>query len=231
MTMPLSPAITAEADRIRSEASVAHMRLSEKIMKKTKEQLAGLPSASDLDAVAAEDQVKLATAPTPAHPPTAEEIDAACIAFENAEACFETAKKTMDAEEERLVAMVRAHGFRPEGAPQSQRLVGRRNTATVTIGRSITLFQGAILTFHQWCKRTARMPLFWRLFDVEQKYVAVEGWRDVLKSFNLSPKIHDRVGSMVALCTDVKPKAPSLKVEVIEPEKPARKPRAGKKAA
>jgi hypothetical protein len=195
-----------------------------------------LPSAVDLDTIAAEDHAKAITGPFPTLkpdlcPPTPEEIDARIAEFNNAEACYLTAKKTMGDYEEKLIQLVRAHGFRPEGAPQSQRLIGRRNTATVTISRNITLFQGAIRTFHVWCKRTARMSLFWRLFDVEQKYVAVEGWRDVLKSINLSPKMHDRVGAMVALCTDVKPKAPSLKVEVIEPDKPVKKPRAGKKAA
>lgn len=137
-----------------------------------------------------------------------------------------------------LIQLVKKHGFRPDAAAQSLRLIGRRNTATVTIGRTVTLFQPAIQNFLGWCKRCTRMAIFGRLFTAETKYVAVEGWRDVLKSLSLSKRSEEKIASMVALCTDVKPKAPSLKVEVIKPEKvlrtalgASRKTKNGKAAA
>jgi hypothetical protein len=169
--------------------------------------------------------------PNPPAQPTPEELDLEIAIFNNAQASFESARTTLDAQEEKLIKLVRAHGFRPDEAPQSLRLIGRHNAATVTIGRTITVFQPAILNFLAWCKRRSRMAIFARLFAPETKYVAIEGWRDTLKSFALSQRAEEKIASMVALCTDVKPKAPSLKVEVIKPEKPARKPRGGKVAA
>jgi len=100
----------------------------------------------------------------PALPPTPDEIDAEIAFYENAVKCYETAKKSMDDYEERLITLADKHGFQPDSAPQSTRLAGRRKTITVTRGRTTTLNEPAIQEFMKWCRRRSKMGIFVKLF-------------------------------------------------------------------
>jgi len=188
-----------------------------------------LPSAEDLDAVAAEAKAKADTAGV--LPPTPDEIDAEIAFYENAVACYQTAKKTMDGYEEKLVKLTDKHGYHPEGAPRSMRLAGRRKSITVTRGQTVKLHEPAIQNFAAWCRRRSKMGIFTQLFASVSKYVLIESAREVVSGLVLPKRTHDKVLTMFGLCIDVKVNEPSVKVDKIAPDQPTRKQRAGRKVA
>lgn len=145
-----------------------------------------LPTAADLDAHAEELRAKAETSP----PPTPEEIDAEIVFYENAKACFSAAKKTMEGYEEKLIELTDKHGFRPEGAPRSTRLAGRRKTVTVTRGQTVKLNEPAIQMFAAWCRRRSKMNIFAKLFAPATKYTLIETPREVLKRLHLRNAQH-----------------------------------------
>jgi hypothetical protein len=186
-----------------------------------------VPSAADLDAVAAEDTMRIATA---ALPPTPDEIDAEIAFYNNAQACLKTAQQTADDYKQRLIFLADSFGKTPAHAEQSIRLAGRRNTVTVTRGTTVTVNEPAVADLKTYLG-DFNNGLFPRLFAVTTKHTLVEGARDLLKKLSLPRRTEEKVLSLFGKCIDIKSKSPSVKVEVIKPEKPAKKPRAGKVAA
>jgi hypothetical protein len=162
-------------------------------------------------------------------PPTPEEIDAQILFFQNAQACYRTAKETMDAGAKQLVAMVDAHGSRPAHAEQSIRLAGRRNVVTVTRGTTVRVHEPAVAELEGYLGDLGGQ-IFTRLFARQTTHRLVEGARDLLKTLSLPRRTEEKVLSLFGRCVDITTKAPAVKIDVVQPEKPARKPR-GRKAA
>jgi hypothetical protein len=165
--------------------------------------------------------------------PTPDEIDAEIAFYENAQECLKTAKATADKYRDNLVSLADRFGSRPAHAEQSLRLAGRRNTLTVTRGTTVTVNEAAVADLEQYLGNlmVGSTTIFDRLFARSTTHKLLEGARELLKKLDLGRRTEEKTLSLFGRCIDLKTKSPSVKVEVIQPEKPARKPRAGKKAA
>lgn len=169
---------------------------------------------------------------------TPDEIDAEIAFYQNALACAKQAQEVATKYRDRLVELTDRHGTRPPHAEQSVRLAGRRNTVTVTRGTTVTINDAAVEDLKQYVDGVivGDQPIFARLFASQIKYTLVEGARDLLKKLQLPRRTEEKTLSLFGRCIDLKTKAPTVKVEIIQPEKPAgkksaRKPRSGKAAA
>jgi hypothetical protein len=163
-------------------------------------------------------------------PPTPDEIDTEIVAYKIAQLCAAHAKEALDAAKQKLVFMADSFGHRPAHAEQSLRLAGRRNTLTVTRGTTVTVNEQEVAEFERYLGPTLGQPFFGQLFAKTTKHTLVEGARDLLKKLTLPRRSEEKVLSLFGRCIDLKPKAATVKIEVIQPEKPARKPRTAKAA-
>jgi hypothetical protein len=162
-------------------------------------------------------------------PPTAEQIDRHIADYQQRKAEAEKAQEFVDDAKKILVFLADHFGHRPAHAEQSLRLQGLRNAAVVTRSTTVVVDESAVIELQ---KETLDIPaIFPRLFAVRIKHTLIEGARDVLKALDLPRRKHEKVLALFGKCFDVKTNAPSLKVEVIKPEKPAKKPRAAKAVA
>jgi hypothetical protein len=164
---------------------------------------------------------------------TPDEIDAEIAFYRNAQECLKAAQATADQYRDRLVFLADNFGTVPAHAEQSLRLAGRRNTVTVTRGTTVTVNEPAVqdLELYIYGNFGAKSGIFQRLFAATTKHTLVEGARELLKTLSLPRRTEEKVLSLFGRCIDLKSKSPSVKVEIVKPEKPARKPRAGKAAA
>jgi hypothetical protein len=188
---------------------------------------ANLPSAADLDAVSDEDRARIATSVLQ---PTPDEIDAEIAFYKNAMACLKAAEETANQYKAKLIFLVDSFGTVPAHAEQSRRLAGRRNTVTVTRGTSVNVNEPAVADLRDYLGPLG-LGIFEHLFAVSTKHTLRDGARELLKKLSLPRRTEEKVLGLFGKCIDPKSKAPSVKVEVIKPEKPARKPKAAKKAA
>jgi hypothetical protein len=163
-------------------------------------------------------------------PLTLEQIDGLIADYEYAQACCKLQDAQFDEIKRRLVTAVDSLGQVPPHAEQSRRLSGRHNIATVTRGTTITVNEGAVLVFKTYLADQGHIRLFQRFFLPQEKHALVEGARDVLKTLTLPRRVEEKIASLFGRAFDVKSKSPSLKVELVKPEKPAKQSR-GKKAA
>jgi len=176
-----------------------------------------LPSAADLDAVAAEAAAKQSTTP-----PTLDQIDEAIALYEVAKVNQKAAKKVVDDAEEAVVKMVDSFGHSPEKAERSKRLEGRRNVATVTRGTTISIDETSVLGLRSYLFDQKLEGLFPLFFAPETSHKLVAGAKDVLKKFKLQERVEQKIASLFGRTFDVKTNSPSLKVQVIKAEKPVR---------
>ena len=161
---------------------------------------------------------------------TVDQIDDCIVDIEFYKRELAVAKKAYDDAQDVVIQIVQAHGSVPPHAEQSKRLLGRRNVATITTGTTTTVNEDAVDELKQYLGSTHR-SIFESLFATETKRKLIDGARNVLSAIALPKRAHEKVLSLFGRCFDIKPKSPSLKVEVIKAEKPARKPRAEKAAA
>ena len=161
-------------------------------------------------------------------PLTIDQIDECILEFESSQRLFAAAKAAHDEAKQQLIQIVQAHGSTPAGAGQSTRIVGRRNNATVTVGTTTTVNEEEIRNLAEFLSQVGKEDVFYQLFATEIKHKLIDGARNVVGAITLPKRVHDKVLSLFGRCFDVKPKAPALKVDVIVPEKPARKARAKK---
>ncbi len=158
-------------------------------------------------------------------------IDRAIAELEKADTELDLAKHSHGILKGALISVVKKYGTVPPHAEQSKRLFGRRNVATITTGTVTTVNEAAVDDLNTYCDEQSILNVFYDLFATETKYKLIDGARNVLAAIQLPKRTHEKVLSLFGRCFDIKPKAPSLKVELIEPVKPAKKPRAGKAAA
>lgn len=160
-----------------------------------------------------------------------DEIDECIVELEGAERLYKAAKETYDEVKETLIALAQTHGTVPAGAGQSKRLLGRRNVITITTATSTTISESAVEELLAYLVNEKKQWLFGQLFASETKHKLIDGARNVLASFDLPKRTHEKVLSLFGRCFDIKPKSPSLKYDLIVPVKLPKKPRAGKVAA
>lgn len=202
-------------------------RLSEKVMAQAKRIIAASEQSNPDPTVAA---VAGPATPHPdVQPLTPEEIDAEIVWYETAQGEFNDAKERLDQAKGRLIFLADKFGHKPTHADQSMRLAGRRNTVTVTRGTTVTVNEPAVADLKKYLGDLGS-AIFERLFAAQTKHTLIEGARDLLKKMTLPRRTEEKVLSLFGRCIDLKAKAPSVKVEVIKPEKPA-KQRKGKAAA
>ena len=158
------------------------------------------------------------------------EIDALISDFESAQRLLKAAKDTHDAVKDRLINLVEERGHSYAGAEQSLRLEGRHNFATVTTGKQTTIFEPAVIELRNYLGELGG-DIFEHLFAAQTRHTLVESGRDVLRRLQLPKRTDEKVMALYGKCYDVKPKSPTLKIDTIQPEKPARKPRGSKAAA
>ena len=162
---------------------------------------------------------------------TPDQIDACIAEYESAERLLASAKAVHTFAKAGLIALVQDQGARPTGAEYSRTLLGRRNRAMVTISNSTVLHEQYIDDLGQYCAAENLDSVFEKLFATITTHKLIEGARTVLGGLVLPKSKYDRILSLFGRCFEVKPKAPTVKVDLIEPEKPARKPRAKKAVA
>jgi hypothetical protein len=159
-------------------------------------------------------------------PPSPEQIDGHIADYEAAKAEAEKAKERVQDAKKIIVFLADNFGHRAQGAEQSVRLAGVRNAALVTRGSTVVIDEAALLEL-----KLAVDPLpgiFELLFAAQTTHKLLKGARTALLSLCIPKRKHEKLLSLFGKCFDVKTNEPSLKVEVIKPEKPAKKPRASK---
>lgn len=162
-------------------------------------------------------------------PPSAEQIDGYIAQYEYAKKASDEAKAALDIEKDKLVFLADHFGHPAPGADQSIRLAGLRNAARITRGSSVVIDEPAVLELQ---KATKSLPaLFACLFSSQTTHKLLKDARKALLAVQVPQRRHEKLLAMFGKCFDVKTNAPSVKVEVIKPEKVAKKPRSGKAAA
>lgn len=158
--------------------------------------------------------------------PTAREIDALISEFAGLqkialEAGIAAKARTAesDAVKVRLVAMVEQFGA--QHTPKSKRLKGNHNTATTTTGTLTSVDEAGVELLKKYLDKAEIDGLRERFFTERVSYQLVDAPGEVLKTLSLPGKIRSKVTSLVALCFSVSTKAPSLKIDVVEPAKAA----------
>ena len=163
--------------------------------------------------------------------PTPDGIDQAIADYELAVRTAKVYQDAADGLKNQLILLVDAFGQVPPHAEQSKRLEGRRNSATITRGTTVTVNEPGVAELACYLSDEGLFDLFPRFFVPQTRHTLVEGATDVLKSVKLARRVEEKIASLFGRSILVKSKAPSLKVETIQPEKPARKPRGGKAVA
>lgn len=158
-----------------------------------------------------------------------DEIDSCCLQYDLAERALATAEANYKTCKSAVVALVQAQGHVPAGAEESKRIVGRRSVATITIAKATTVREQGVAELEKYLSSNGLEALFDALFATNVKHTLQKSAHDVLRSVQIRKPEAEKISGLFGKCIDVKPKSPSLKVESIVPEKPARTPR-GKKA-
>lgn len=133
-----------------------------------------------------------------------------------------TAKKASadaDVLKAEIIVMVQTHGVKH--AEKSKRLVGRTNTATITTGTSLSVDDQAVDTFKAYLDKSELPELSARFFSERVTYQLVDAPTEVLKKLDLGTKIRNKCAALIGACFQIKTKAPSLKVDVVETENAA----------
>ena len=153
--------------------------------------------------------------------PKPKEIDALILKFSRLEAKLARVVVLKKLREERvavvkaeLVAMVQAYGAKH--AEKSKRLVGLRNTATITTGTLVAVDDKAVDAFKSYLDGAELPGLRERFFTEQTTYQLVAAPAEVLKTLDLKGKIRTKLTALVSACFQIKTKAPSLKVDVVE---------------
>lgn len=162
---------------------------------------------------------------------TADEIDCCLLEFEQREVAAEAAMERVKLAKLAVIALVQQHGAVVPTATESKRVLGRRNQATVTTPKLTTVDESAVDELGTYCAEHNLDGIFDRIFSTEVRHKLIDGARKVLASLTIAKRHHDKIEALFGRCFHVTPKAPSLKVDVIKPEKPARKARAQKVGA
>ena len=164
--------------------------------------------------------------------PTPTQIDAFIIQYKlakrNADATHEVAEDL----KKRVIDLVNTHGYAPAHAEQSRRLEGALNTVTVTTGTTVTVNEPKVDELHELLNdqlgTSSGLTVFQSFFTTRIKHELTAGAEDALRTLTATKRTLQKVQAAFGQCISVKSKAPSVKIELREKQKPVRKPRAKK---
>lgn len=160
-----------------------------------------------------------------------DQIDACIQEYELADRASTAADAQLKTAKRGLIALVQHLGTVPAHAEQSKRIAGRRNQATITTATTLEIDEDAVGNLAEYLFNQRIPSLFDQLFSTNTKHTLLKGAKAVLAGFQVRPNEHTQITSLFGMCIIPKPKAPSLKVDLIEPVKPVRTPRAKKAVA
>ncbi|HEY4358245.1 MAG TPA: hypothetical protein VGN16_21040 [Acidobacteriaceae bacterium] len=166
-------------------------------------------------------------------PPTPQQVDTLIDLYQQQDVIADESRAIADQLERELIDLVRAFGSIPESANQSKRLQGIHSLATVILGVTRSLKEERIIALRDYMIERDLLDLFNLMFSASTKYTLIDGAHDVLIGVKLADRTREKILSLFGMCIDVKDKKPSLKVQAVKPEKPARakKAKAGKAVA
>jgi hypothetical protein len=119
----------------------------------------------------------------------------------------------------RLLALVAAHGARH--AEKSMRLSGEHNQATVTRGTHVETRPAGVANLK--AHLDDKLPGIVELFFTEHiSYSLVAGPAAVLKTLEIGERIRTKLTALIALCFEIKTKAPGLKIDAVAAAKPSK---------
>lgn len=157
--------------------------------------------------------------------PTPAEIDALVLEYDKAQRKVLRAAvlakgraAAVDALKTRLIPLVQQFG--EKHAEKSMRLKGLHNTATITTGTRTEVVAAGVTALKAYFDKSRLPALMKRFFQVHVSYSLVQGPGEVLKTLKLGKRRREILDALVHGCFDVKTNAPSLKVDVVEPQKP-----------
>lgn len=163
------------------------------------------------------------------------EIDTLITNYEHARDVAAGYAAQADVLKRNLIALVELQGFAASKAERSKRLEGALNTVTVTRGTTIIVNEPQVDSFYQLLGKkmgqSAAATLFGRIFATRTKHELVSGAEDVVRTVTLAQRTKQAVLAAFGLCFTISDKAPTIKIKLRTPEKPARKPRAKKGGA
>lgn len=151
--------------------------------------------------------------------PTPKAIDALILKYSGleseldaADAVWTAAKVKLGAAKEELVALVEQFGS--QHSAKSKKLDGARHSATTTTGTLTTVDAVAVEKLKAYTDGAEVPELSSLLFSERVSYQLVDAPNEVIGGLDMPTRIRTKLKSLVALCFQVKTKAPSLKVDV-----------------
>jgi hypothetical protein len=161
--------------------------------------------------------------------PTQQEIDSLLGLYADAEKNLATAREIRGMYGEQIEEMIKAHGFMPPRATKSKRIQGAEWKATLSQGKSVEVDGTWARQLRLCLKRIGRVRLFRKLFRPEVVYVLADGSQQALAAMQdinggpLTAEQHRELVRLYNLAVIVDDNSPSLKVEPLKDEKPAKK--------
>jgi len=171
-----------------------------------------LPTAADLDAVAAETAIKKATAAPIGEVLDIKELNADARRYLLLRDKEQAAKKAADAIKPRLLLAAERFGMVPDGAPKSRRIETRSFVVTRTVGSSTEVKDANVTELELTLAKARLSTLFPLLFERHVEYTLVDGADAALAEANLPKKAADAIRALYGRCFGHKTKTPSLDV-------------------
>ena len=163
--------------------------------------------------------------------PDIDEIDAWAADFNAIKARAKLAADLLNDEEAWMIYLAKTFGSVPAGAESSMRLQGKLATITVTQGNSTSIKQDAIADFRGACTANKRQKLFGAMFEEHTEYSIRKDAAEELRKAPLPKRLFEKLLLLYRACSETKKKEPSVKVVILDPNKPTKKPRAKKAVA
>jgi hypothetical protein len=155
--------------------------------------------------------------------PLPEVIDTLAQSYLNAQLSRANAQGAVAELEAKLIEMVQNWGIVPPHAEKSRRLKGHLAEVTVTHSDVLTIVDDRVEVLREALETNGYGEWFAKLFKLRSKWEVVEGAEAALRSESLPKRLSEKVLNLWGRCITVKPKKPSLRVEMSDPAKPAKR--------
>lgn len=155
--------------------------------------------------------------------PSPEFVDNLAKRYLAAKVMCAEAQATLGEVEKEATALVQEWGIVVPKAEQSRRLSGKLAVLTVTKSNTLTVLDDRVDTLRDALFVNGYGAFFTKLFAERKKWEVVEGAEAALKAESLPKRLAEKVMNLWGRCIDVKAKKPSLKVQIADPAKPAKR--------
>jgi hypothetical protein len=153
--------------------------------------------------------------------PSPDAIDAIARIYLDAQASKKAATDKVAELEADLIQLVANWGVVPPHAEKSRRLKGNIAELTVTHSDVLTIVEERVDTLKEALEANGYGEWFGKLFKLRSKWEVVEGAEAALKAETLPKRLSEKVLNLWGRCITVKPKKPSLRVDMGEQPKKA----------